>query len=166
MILKKIVSLLIIVFIISSASHIFAAGDVKKNYDYSNPEFKSIVDMLYMDGHSNDSISNCSVKQMYYQRVAKMYFDKGMSKNEILHYYEKELGEQALNAPKAKGFNILLWITPFLLILMVSSILYFVIKKWKKNQESTFKNEEDTTAKDKEYDMYLSKIEEERKRIL
>jgi cytochrome c-type biogenesis protein CcmH len=162
--LKKIVSALIIYFvIISVASQVLAA---EKNYDYSDPKFQAVVDMLYMDGHSNDSVTECSVKQMYYEKVAVMFFDKGMSKQEILDYYEKELGEQAINVPKAKGFNIMLWVTPFLLMLIVSSILYFVIKKWKRNRAIAFNNEENEAAKDIVDDFYVSLIEKERRKFL
>ncbi len=164
--MKKLLGSLIILMVISSSLTVFAAEKGNnESYDYSNPVFKSIVNMLYMDGHSNDSLADCPVKQKYYNDVAKMYFKKGMSKKEILDYYRKELGEQALNAPSAKGFNLSLWITPFLLILIVFGILYFVVKKWKSNQTISPKEEEPDT-KDLEHDLYLPIIEQERQKFI
>lgn len=136
----------------------------EKNYDYTNREFMATVDMLYMDGHSNDDLSNCDVKQLYYEEVAEMFFTKGMSKKEILNYYEKELGVEALNAPPVKGFNLSLWITPFLLITLVLIILFFVIGKWKKNQ--TVSTDEGNFSDSGMDDIYESIIEEERKKFL
>lgn len=136
----------------------------EKNYDYTNREFMATVDMLYMDGHSNDDLSNCDVKQLYYEEVAEMFFTKGMSKKEILDYYEKELGVEALNAPPVKGFNLSLWITPFLLITLVLIILFFVIGKWKKNQ--TVSTDDGDFNDYKMDDIYESIIEEERKKFL
>lgn len=136
----------------------------EKNYDYTNREFMATVDLLYMDGHSNDDLSNCDVKQLYYEEVAEMFFTKGMSKKEILDYYANELGVEALNAPPAKGFNLSLWITPFLLITLVLIILFFVIGKWKKNQ--TVSTDEGNFSDSGMDDIYESIIEEERKKFL
>lgn len=137
---------------------------LEKNYDYTNREFMATVDMLYMDGHSNDDLSNCTVKQLYYEEVAEMFFTQGMSKKEILDYYEKELGVEALNAPPVKGFNLSLWITPFLLITLVLIILFFVIGTWKKNQ--TVSNDDGNFSNSEMDDIYESIIEEERKKFI
>jgi cytochrome c-type biogenesis protein CcmH len=136
----------------------------EKNYDYTNREFMATVDMLYMDGHSNDDLSNCDVKQLYYEEVAEMFFTKGMSKKEILDYYANELGVEALNAPPVKGFNLSLWVTPFLLIILVLIILFIVIGKWKKNQ--TVSTDEGNLSDYGMDDIYESIIEEERKKFI
>ena len=166
--LKKILCTLIIFIVITSSVHVFAAENgLNEKYDFSNPEFKETVSMLNMEGHSNDSLATCNVKQMYYNEVAEMFFKKGMTKQEILNYYEKEQGEQALTAPTVKGFNIILWVAPFLLIFLVSGILYIAIKKWKRNRTVTAAvKEDDLETKDLEYDLYLPLIEEERKNFL
>jgi cytochrome c-type biogenesis protein CcmH len=96
----------------------------KTSISYSDQEFRATVDMLAMDGHSNDDLSSCAVKQEYYKDVAEM-FDKGMTKQGILDYYENELGVQALLYPPARGFNLTLWMTPFLLLAVVSILLFF-----------------------------------------
>lgn len=142
----------------------FPVGEAaaKKGISYSDPEFRATVDMLSMDGHSNDDLSSCAVKQEYYQDVAEM-FNTGMTKKEILDYYQNELGVQALLVPPANGFNLTLWITPFLLLLIVFILLYFIIKKWKKNQNS-FVIEEEFLLENIENDIYFAMIEEERKK--
>ena len=43
-------------------------GLIEASYDYSDPEFKSIVNMLSMEGHATDDLSSCSVKQLYYKK--------------------------------------------------------------------------------------------------
>lgn len=149
----------------SSSLQVFAEETDTRVYDYSNPGFNATVEMLSMEGHSNDDLATCNVKQLYYQEVGEMYFDKGMSKQEILDYYKNEQGEQALNAPPVKGFNLSLWITPFLLLVIVSILIYFVIKKWKKNK--TISAAETSPAPvDIEQDIYESLIDEERKKFL
>lgn len=130
-IMKYITSLILLVFLLLGVINVSASNETKKEFDYSNPEFRSTVDMLSMEGHGNDDLSSCSVKQLYYQEVAEM-FEKGMSKQEILDYYVENLGVEALQAPPKKGFNLTLWVLPFLLILIVMILIYFLIRKWKK----------------------------------
>ncbi|WP_066304922.1 cytochrome c-type biogenesis protein CcmH [Bacillus sp. FJAT-29814] len=163
--MKRIFGLVCVFMLFSSSLHAVAEEkSAKQSYDYTNSEFKATVDMLYMDGHSNDDLASCQVKQEYYQDVGGMFFDKGMSKDEILDYYKNELGVFAVNAPPGKGFNLVLWVLPFLLIFIMFIIIYYVVKRWKRNQfeapveEQTYSNELD--------DVYASMIEEERKKFV
>jgi cytochrome c-type biogenesis protein CcmH len=142
-----------------------AEQQVKEGFDFTNPEFVETVEMLNMEGHSNDNIANCNVKQLYYDEVGEMFFNKGMSKNEIIDYYVKEQGIQALNSPPASGFNLSLWITPFLLISIVLIFLYFLINRWKKNH-STAPIVEGPNQSGVEEELYTSLIEEERKKYI
>ncbi|MCM3693411.1 cytochrome c-type biogenesis protein CcmH [Neobacillus niacini] len=163
--MKRILVIFSLITLFLGTMQVYAEEQLsEKNYDYTNREFMATVDMLYMDGHSNDDLSNCSVKQLYYEEVAEMFFTKGMSKKEILDYYSNELGVEALNAPPVKGFNLSLWITPFLLITLVLIILFFVMRKWKKNQKvSTDEGDFSDSEMD---DIYESIIEDERKKFI
>jgi cytochrome c-type biogenesis protein CcmH len=149
-----------------SASHVVGAEQpVKEGFDFTNPEFVATVEMLNMEGHSNDNIANCNVKQLYYDEVGEMFFNQGMSKNDIIDYYVKEQGIQALNSPPATGFNLSLWITPFLLISLVLIFLYFIINRWKKNHSAApVKEARDQSVVEEE--LYASLIEEERKKYI
>lgn len=159
------IKILALGFIIFFGATTVSANEGKKgNFDYSNPEFRATVDMLSMEGHGNDDLASCNVKQLYYQEVAKM-FEKGMKKQQILDYYVNELGISALNAPPKKGFNLILWITPFLLIITVCVFLYFLIRKWKKNN-TTLILEDDPQSLDIESELYSSLIDEERKNFI
>ncbi|MEH7115472.1 cytochrome c-type biogenesis protein CcmH [Neobacillus niacini] len=163
--MKRILAIFSLFTLLLGTMQVYAEEQVsEKNYDYTNQKFMATVEMLYMEGHSNDDLSNCNVKQLYYEEVAEMFFTKGMSKKEILNYYEKEQGVQALNAPPVKGFNLSLWLTPFLLIALVLIILYFLIKKWKANQTVTV-YEEGVISSELE-DVYESIIDEERKKFI
>lgn len=141
-----------------------ANDGINEHFDYSNQEFRDTVDMLSMEGHGNDDYSSCNVKQLYYQEVAEM-FGKGMTKQEILDYYVKELGISALKAPPKEGFNLALWITPFLIIFIVFVFLYFVMKKWKKKSDGLILKDVPQSF-DLERELYSSVIEEERKKYI
>lgn len=146
------------------AISVSANDGIKENFDYSNQEFRDTVDMLSMEGHGNDDYSSCNVKQLYYQEVAEM-FEKGMTKQDILDYYVNELGISALKAPPKKGFNLSLWITPFLIIFIVFVFLFFVMRKWKKKFVG-LNLEDGPQSLDLESEIYSSVIDEERKKYI
>lgn len=162
--MKRICVIVVGLLFFFSATVVSANGGIKADFDYSDPEFRATVDMLDMDGHGNDDYSSCNLKQLYYQEVAEM-FEKGMTKQEILDYYVQEQGEFALKAPPKKGFNLTLWVTPILLIVLVTILLYFLIGKWKKNNPVS-RSEEESKSFDAESEIYSSLIEEERKKFL
>lgn len=161
---KRIFGLIGSLILFSMLAFTVEASTTNFNYDISDPEFRSTVDMLSMEGHGNDDLATCSVKQLYYQEVADM-FKKGMSKQQILDYYVKEQGIQALKAPPGKGFNLTLWVTPFALLLIVSLLVFFLIKKWKKNNGNDSVDGVES-VQDVGNDIYSSLIDEERKKFL
>lgn len=162
--MKYITSLTLLFFLLLGVITVSASNETKKEYDYFNPEFQATVDMLSMEGHGNDDLSSCSVKQLYYQEVAEM-FEKGMTKQEILDYYVNRLGIQALQAPPKKGFNLTLWVIPFLLILIGLILIYFLIKKRKKTV-SALLFETSLNSEDIDVDLYQTFIDEERRKFL
>jgi cytochrome c-type biogenesis protein CcmH len=55
---------------------------------------------------------------------------QGESKEEILQYFESRYGERVLAKPNKKGFNLILWILPFVLVALAAIAIYFLIRRW------------------------------------
>jgi cytochrome c-type biogenesis protein CcmH len=55
---------------------------------------------------------------------------QGESKEEILQYFESRYGERILAKPNKKGFNLILWILPFVLVAFAAIAIYFLIRRW------------------------------------
>jgi len=55
---------------------------------------------------------------------------QGESKEEILQYFESRYGERILATPNKKGFNLILWILPFVLVALAAIVIYFLIRRW------------------------------------
>ncbi len=133
-------------------------------FDYSRKDFQSIVSMLDMEGHGNDDLATCSVKQLYYEEVAEM-LDSGMKKDEILDYYVDQMGEEALKAPLKQGFSLTAWITPFVLFILASILVYYIIIRFVQMRNNQPKTTTSCQAIDEmENEIFLSMIEEERKK--
>jgi cytochrome c-type biogenesis protein CcmH/NrfF len=54
----------------------------------------------------------------------------GKTKEQITAALVSKYGEVVLGAPKAKGFNIIVWVAPFLATLMGMVIAFFVLRRW------------------------------------
>ncbi|MEC1720259.1 cytochrome c-type biogenesis protein CcmH [Schinkia azotoformans] len=155
---KLILVLLLPILFISN--HSLAADD----FDYSRKDFQAVVQMLDMEGHGNDDLATCNVKQLYYKEVAEM-MQKGKNKDEILAYYVDQMGEEALKAPLKSGFSLTAWITPFLILIAAALLVYVLIQKWVKKRNSLPTEKiKPSTLDETENEILLSVIEEERKK--
>lgn len=56
--------------------------------------------------------------------------DKGKTKDDIVNYYIGKYGDKVLAAPKAEGFNLSAYITPFAVILAGGGILGLIVRQW------------------------------------
>jgi len=55
---------------------------------------------------------------------------QGESKEKILQYFESRYGERILAKPNKKGFNLILWVFPFVLVSLAAIVIYFLIRRW------------------------------------
>jgi cytochrome c-type biogenesis protein CcmH len=54
----------------------------------------------------------------------------GKSEQEILEYYVSLYGERILASPRPRGFNLLVWILPWLLLIAGVAFLVFLLRYW------------------------------------
>jgi cytochrome c-type biogenesis protein CcmH len=78
----------------------------------NSKEFQNVINQLDMQGHANDELSTCKVKQMYYEEVIEM-LNNGMSEEEILESYVDEYGQAALRTPATDKSGWIAWGMPF-----------------------------------------------------
>ncbi|MGH7885236.1 MAG: cytochrome c-type biogenesis protein [Thermodesulfobacteriota bacterium] len=57
---------------------------------------------------------------------------EGQSKEEIINYFRKSYGDTILASPPLKGFNVFLWILPFISLSIGAFIIIRVLKNYKK----------------------------------
>jgi cytochrome c-type biogenesis protein CcmH len=55
---------------------------------------------------------------------------QGESKEEILQYFESRYGERIMAKPNKEGFNLILWVLPFVLVAFAAISIYFLIRRW------------------------------------
>ncbi|CAB1060357.1 hypothetical protein D1BOALGB6SA_5123 [Olavius sp. associated proteobacterium Delta 1] len=62
---------------------------------------------------------------------------QGESKEEILQYFESRYGERIMAKPNKEGFNLILWVLPFVLVVLAAISIYFLIRRWSSRVRAT-----------------------------
>lgn len=61
---------------------------------------------------------------------------QGETQEEILQYFESRYGERIMAKPNKKGFNLILWVLPFVLVLLAAISIYFLIRRWSSRDQA------------------------------
>ena len=62
---------------------------------------------------------------------------QGETKEEILQYFESRYGERIMAKPNKEGFNLILWVFPFVLVALAAISIYFLIRRWSSRVQAT-----------------------------
>ena len=62
--------------------------------------------------------------------VVRAQLDLGKSDEEVKAYFVARYGEWILMEPKARGFNLLVYVLPFLGLVAGGAILFFAVRRW------------------------------------
>jgi cytochrome c-type biogenesis protein CcmH len=112
---------------------------------------------------SNCNHENCPSAIPMRKSISQALKD-GKSEEEIIDSFVKIYGEKVLAVPPKRGFNLTVWIIPFIVILVSGGIIYFAIRRWveKDREEMDIKIKREITDTNKLKD-YEDKIEKELK---
>ena len=92
--------------------------------------------------------------------LIKQKLAQGQSGEEIIQFFVAQYGEQVLASPPKRGFNLTVWVLPFVAILGGGGVVYMALKKWVwKGRQSTATAE--TEVEEEEYQRRLEKELEE-----
>ena len=75
------------------------------------------------------STCDCGTADQMRGEIRSM-LDQGKTKEDIVNYYIGKYGEKVLAAPKAEGFNLSAYITPFAVILLSGGVLALIVRQW------------------------------------
>ena len=93
--------------------------------------------------------------------LVKKKLREGKTKEEILQFFAHRYGEIILTKPVKTGFNLVLWVLPSLLILLVAVVLYIKVRRW------SIKDDAQTEVKEEISDLsdYQERLEKELERF-
>jgi cytochrome c-type biogenesis protein CcmH len=85
-------------------------------------------------GQTIGQSSNETSRQMRELVLKKLR--QGETKEEILRYFERRYGERILAKPNKEGFNLILWLFPFVSVFLAAGVVYLLIRRWSARTKS------------------------------
>ena len=70
------------------------------------------------------------------RNLVRELVQQGKSREEILAYFVSRYGEFVLLSPTKRGFNLLVWILPFLALIVGACGVYLVARRWSDRREA------------------------------
>jgi cytochrome c-type biogenesis protein CcmH len=98
---------------------------------YASPDIRRVADRLACKcGSCNNTIATCQMLECHYSSPARTkiatQMKQGLSDQQIIDGFIKEVGLAALAAPPAEGFNLLGYVMPFIAIMLgLAAILVY-----------------------------------------
>jgi len=71
------------------------------------------------------------------RNLVRELVQQGKSREEIQAYFVSRYGEFVLLSPTKRGFNLLVWVLPFLALIVGACGLYLVTRRWTEQREVT-----------------------------
>jgi cytochrome c-type biogenesis protein CcmH len=65
--------------------------------------------------------------------LVREQLQQGKTPAEVLDYFAKRYGEWILLAPPKRGFNLVIWVLPFLLLPVGAFVIYLGARRWVRN---------------------------------
>lgn len=72
--------------------------------------------------------------------------DKGQSKEEIVKAFADKYGEKILSSPTTTGFNLLAWVTPFVVVSVAIALVLMIVSKWGRRTTAASASVQSTTV--------------------
>ncbi len=70
------------------------------------------------------------------RNLVRELVEQGKSREEILAYFVSRYGEFVLLSPTKRGFNLLVWVLPFLALIVGGCGVYLVARRWTEGREA------------------------------
>jgi cytochrome c-type biogenesis protein CcmH len=64
------------------------------------------------------------------RHLVREQLQQGKTPTEVLDYFVQRYGEWILLAPPKHGFNLIIWITPFLILPVGGMVVYLGARRW------------------------------------
>jgi cytochrome c-type biogenesis protein CcmH len=84
---------------------------------------------------ANCNHPNCSFSVPAKDEIEAM-INRGLGREAIISAFRVKYGEKILSAPTAQGFNLLAWITPFVMLLGGGGLIVLILGRWRARDTS------------------------------
>jgi cytochrome c-type biogenesis protein CcmH len=67
----------------------------------------------------------------------KQQLDAGTAPDAIIAQYVSKYGEQVLASPTKRGFNMVVWVLPFVMLVIGAAVIYYLARTWAARRAET-----------------------------
>ena len=104
----------------------------------------------------NCSHAECASREAMTALITQK-ISQGETGAEITQFFVNQYGEQVLASPPKKGFNLMVWILPFVALSLGGWVIYLALRRWSKRGKQV----ETTVVVADEEDEYWRQLEKE-----
>ena len=105
------------------------------------PSFQELEESLTCQCGCGLTVHSCNHLQcdsaMPLRAEIRAQVDSGQDKDAILVYFSNKYGEKILSSPTASGFNVLAWVTPFILVAVGGAFVGITVMRWTARRRAT-----------------------------
>jgi cytochrome c-type biogenesis protein CcmH len=121
----------------------------------------AVAEKLYCPLCDGIKLSDCELQvceQM--RRVIAEKLAAGESEEQIIQYFVEQYGDRVLGAPPKRGFNLLVWVMPVVILVAGLGLLFYFLRQWAGKKEAA-----STSAPGELPQEYLERLEEELEKL-
>ena len=158
-------SLLIILAVVAILgaiwSYILISTPPQKTLDQEAQDVGSQLKCLVCQGESVADSPALLSQQM--RIIIRQQLRSGKSEQEVIQYFQARYGDKILYAPPERGFDLLAWLVPIVMLLGGAILLFFVVRDWHKSSRSHITEEVSqlTNVDETELKRYREQLEQE-----
>ena len=122
-------------------------------------ELYAIIMCPICSGQTIGQSSNKTSAQMRELVLKKLR--QGETKEEVLQYFANKYGERILAEPTKRGFNRMLWLLPFVIVIVAVAVISLLMRRWSRSTRDSVETEPRLDENQKSE--YLTRLEKELK---
>ena len=141
-----------------------------EEYKYSHAEYLDIVDLFFSVDWGVPLIDCPSGNSEIKRNEIKELMSQGYDKKQIYDIFLDKYGPTVLISPPFSGFNLVVWLSPFLVIIVAGFFIYrYIVQRQIEGQTDEYEiamDSDDSYERELDQDIMESVIEEEMKKYL
>jgi len=100
------------------------------------PSFQELEESLTCQCGCGLTVHSCNHLQcpsaLPLRREIREQMGLGLGKAEILAHFQEKYGEKILSSPTTRGFNLVAWTAPFVLLFIGGSVVVVTLRRWRR----------------------------------
>ena len=85
-----------------------------------------------LDAYGCQQTMTCRVSSAMWRQASRLVDREGKTPSEALQLFAADYGEYVLASPTKRGFNLTVWVLPFVALLMGGGALAYALRRWRR----------------------------------